>query len=162
MKRIYNDTFFTHSQVRIGKNKKPIIIRKIRTMKRNSHLEYHKKRNGLEEIKNDARTTRLGKILRRTKRDELPQIISWLKGDLNLIGLRPVTRQNFQEFPLKYKTRYSEIGPGLFGIQYSIPKNQRNIENISKLFDEFYSDFKSNKRKAYLKWGKRILRNIWR
>lgn len=90
----------------IGKNGQEIGIYKIRTM--HSYAEYLQSylinkhgysENGDGKIKNDYRITGWGKILRKLYLDELPQFLNVLKGDMNLMGVRPVTSARLQEFP---------------------------------------------------------------
>ena len=72
-------------QTRIGRNAKPFTIYKFRTMRVNSeHTGY-----GVYSNDSDPRMTGIGKILRKTSIDELPQMINILKGDMSLIGPRP-------------------------------------------------------------------------
>jgi len=92
---------------------KPFTMYKLRTMKQNAE------RSGpaLAE-KNDSRITRIGKILRRTRIDELPQFVNVLRGDMSLIGPRPERsfyiksiRKEIPEFTLRLKTK-----PGITGL----------------------------------------------
>lgn len=69
-------------QERVGRNGKLFIIFKFRTMQVNSNL------NSIT-VKNDDRITRLGKFLRKTKIDELPELFNILKGDMSFVGPRP-------------------------------------------------------------------------
>ena len=73
--------FFT--QVRVGRNGEPFTVIKIRTMK---SVEYV---NTTVSTSNDVRITRCGRILRKTKLDELPQLINILLGDMSFVGPRP-------------------------------------------------------------------------
>lgn len=90
----------------IGKNGKEIGIYKIRTM--HPYAEYLQSYlierhgysdNGDGKIKNDYRITRWGRILRKLYLDEVPQFVNVLKGDMNLMGVRPVTSARLKEFP---------------------------------------------------------------
>ena len=111
--------FFAHK--RIGKNGKEIKILKFRTMVDNAEdlikeftpeqLEQFKKNFKLE---NDPRITRIGKILRKTSLDELPQIINILKGELSIIGPRPVVKEELERYG-KDKEKFLSVTPGLTG-----------------------------------------------
>lgn len=90
----------------IGKNGKEIGIYKIRTM--HPYAEYLQSylianhgysENGDGKIKDDFRITGWGKLLRKLYLDEVPQLLNVLKGDMNLMGVRPVTSARLQEFP---------------------------------------------------------------
>ena len=101
-----------YTQQRIGKGGKPFNIVKFRTMVKNAE-----KNGAVWAMKNDARITPFGKLLRNTRLDEIPQFINILKGEMSLIGPRPerpyfVTELS-QLLPF-YETRHI-IKPGLTG-----------------------------------------------
>lgn len=111
--------FFVHK--RIGKNGKIIKIYKFRTMYENSEemitnfsqdqiTEY--KEN--YKLKNDPRVTKIGKFLRQTSLDELPQIVNILKGELSIVGPRPVVSNELEKYG-KDKDKFLSIKPGLTG-----------------------------------------------
>lgn len=93
---------------RLGKNCEPIYVWKFRTMVENAiNL-------GPEwTAKNDKRITKLGKILRSTSLDELPQIINIIKGDMSLIGPRP---DSYTKAPTEIQKMRTRILPGLTGL----------------------------------------------
>ena len=109
---------------RVGLNGKEILVWKFRSMyvDAESRLEQYLTKEQLEmwkkerKIDNDPRITKIGKIIRKTSLDELPQLFNILKGDLSIIGNRPVSR-------LEYETYYTEdekkilnsMRPGLTG-----------------------------------------------
>lgn len=85
-------------QKRIGKGGKAFYIYKFRTMIVDTH------KNG-EEIPHEKRLTKIGKILRKTSIDELPQIFNILKGEMSFIGPRPWIEEYFEFFTEKQKRR---------------------------------------------------------
>lgn len=93
-------------QERIGQGGKKIYIFKLRTMvsDAHSHPEKYMTASQLEtwkreqKLDNDARITRVGRVLRRTSLDELPQFLNVLTGDLSVIGPRPVTLEETYEY----------------------------------------------------------------
>ena len=90
------------SQKRAGLNGKIFILYKFRTMEN-------------IKIKNDrSRVTKLGKILRNFKLDELPQLFNILKGDLSLVGPRPLLPEYNKHYNKKQKVRLS-VNPGITG-----------------------------------------------
>jgi len=99
-------------QIRVGKNGKEFLAMKLRSMTNDAE------KNGAQwAIKNDPRITRFGKFMRKTRLDEIPQLINVLKGEMSLIGPRP-ERPEFvkmlnQEIPF-YQERLM-IKPGLTG-----------------------------------------------
>jgi len=100
-------------QKRMGKNCKPFFALKFRTMKSTDIIK--RKYSDPLEIN---RITRLGNFLRKTKVDELPQILNVLKGEMSLIGPRPDYYEHalsFLEYIPSYRHRYS-IKPGITGL----------------------------------------------
>lgn len=101
-----------YKQVRVGLMGRKIVITKFRSM----YMDAEK--NGAQWAqKNDSRVTRVGKIIRRTRIDELPQLFSVLKGDLSLIGPRPERPQFTERFSHEYPgfEKRLRIKPGLSG-----------------------------------------------
>ena len=100
-------------QVRLGKNRKEFTIYKFRTMINNAY-----EIGGIANSSTDSRITKVGAILRRTSLDELPQMFNILKGDMAIIGPRPILPIEFAEFEgdVKYEEydRRHDILPGLF------------------------------------------------
>ncbi|MFH1256104.1 MAG: sugar transferase [Candidatus Diapherotrites archaeon] len=160
MVKLFKDTFFFHTSVRVGKGGKPIIVKKIRTMKRGAHKEFTENHRGSNRFNShDGRVTLFGKLLRKIHADELPQIISLLKGDLIPVGMRPVHRQEYKGCPAEIKEIYKEMGPGLGGIFYACHPFPPTDEQFYEEYRKFYKMWKKSKNKAYIIYGKRILKN---
>lgn len=122
---IFNGRPVTFCQNRVGKDVKIFSMYKFRTMTHNAQLV----RDGLQVQEGDSRITRLGRILRKTSLDELPQLINMLKGDLSLVGPRACLPEQLPYFNLKHQTRF-KIRPGLTGLavikgRASIPWSRR-------------------------------------
>ncbi|HXA76181.1 MAG TPA: sugar transferase [Candidatus Acidoferrales bacterium] len=106
-------------QERIGLNKRRFLIFKFRTMVRNAEkmmaeLESHNEVSGpVFKIKNDPRITPMGKILRRTSIDELPQLFNVLKGDMSLVGPRPLPVRDYEGFSEDWQRRRFSVRPGI-------------------------------------------------
>lgn len=98
-------------QKRPGKDKKLFNIYKFRTMDQGSE----KMVKGQEVMKDDNRITPIGKILRRTKLDEIPQVLNVLKGEMSLIGPRPERVASLAEYDDEISKRL-EIRPGMTGL----------------------------------------------
>jgi lipopolysaccharide/colanic/teichoic acid biosynthesis glycosyltransferase len=94
-------------QERVGRRFKPFWIYKFRTMVRDAPL-----RGGLVTVDGDRRITRVGKILRKTKIDELPQLFNVLKGEMSLVGPRPEVRKYVEMFRADYEA-ILDVRPGL-------------------------------------------------
>ena len=111
--------FFSHN--RIGKNGKIIKIYKFRTMVPNAEdliekfdEEQIKEFKENYKLKEDPRVTKVGKFLRKTSLDELPQILNILKGDLSIIGPRPVIEEELEKWG-DNKSKLLSVTPGLTG-----------------------------------------------
>ena len=99
-------------QDRIGLNGRVFKILKFRSMSLNAE------KSGVYEQKNDPRVTRVGKIIRKTSIDELPQFINILKGDMSLIGPRPTLTYHpwrFDQYSEEQKIRF-QVRPGVTGL----------------------------------------------
>lgn len=111
--------FFKHK--RIGKNGKEIYIYKFRTMVENAEdlikqftPEQMKEFKENFKLENDPRVTKIGKILRKTSLDELPQLINIIKGDISIIGPRPVVEEELEKYGMN-KNKFLSVTPGLTG-----------------------------------------------
>ncbi len=102
----------------MGKNMKPFWIYKIRTMVVDAEKLKIKIKNLNEvdgpvfKIYNDPRYTKIGKFLSHTGLDELPQIINVIKGEMALVGPRPLPVAEARQIPKKYQARFSVL-PGI-------------------------------------------------
>lgn len=121
-------------QKRLGKNGKVFTMYKFRSMKQNSEHTG----SGVYSGKGDARVTKLGKILRATSIDELPQLVNIIKGDMSFIGPRPPLTYHpwkWEEYTDEQK-RMFEVRPGLTG--WAQVHGRKNLE-----------------------WNERIRLNVW-
>lgn len=112
--------FFT--QTRIGKNGRRFKIYKFRSMyidaeQRKKELQAQNEMgdNLMFKMEHDPRITKVGKFLRKTSIDEFPQFFNVLKGDMSLVGTRPPTEDEFEQYNNYYRRRMS-ITPGLTGM----------------------------------------------
>lgn len=109
--------FFT--QERVGLNKRIFRMIKFRSMyvdaeQRLAELEHLNEASGpIFKMRNDPRVTRVGRLLRKTSIDELPQLINVLKGDMSLIGPRPMSVRDVSLFSLGIQRRRFSVKPGL-------------------------------------------------
>ncbi|WP_379698595.1 sugar transferase [Mediterraneibacter gnavus] len=121
-------------QERLGKDGKPFWIYKFRSMV----VGAEKTGSGVYSGKNDARVTKIGKILRATSIDELPQLINILKGEMSFIGPRPALTYHpwkFEEYTEEQKKMFA-VRPGVTG--WAQVNGRKEVE-----------------------WPKRIEMNVW-
>lgn len=111
--------FFAHT--RYGKDGKKFKMYKFRTMYENAQEmikeftpEQMKEWKENYKLKDDPRITKIGKFLRKTSLDELPQIVNIIKGDLSIIGPRPIIDEELERYG-KNKEKFLSVTPGLTG-----------------------------------------------
>ncbi len=135
--------FYCHE--RVGKNGRTIRIPKFRTMKPNAdkledmltpeQLEQYKREY---KIDNDPRITRIGKFLRRTSLDELPQIWSIFIGQLSVVGPRPLMREEIDEKYGRDANKLLSVKPGLIGYWASHGRSNCTYESGERQKMELY------------------------
>lgn len=121
-------------QIRPGKDTKPFFLYKFRTMT-------NKRDNDGKLLPNEQRHTRFGKFLRSTSLDELPSLINVLKGDMSLVGPRPL-KMDYIPLYNKEQLRRHEVRPGITGWAQV---NGRNVISFTERFkmDVWYVDNQS-------------------
>ena len=142
-------------QERIGKNKKTFKCIKFRTMHpeaedilENLITNNEKLRKEFEEthkLKNDPRITNIGKFLRKTSLDEIPQFLNVIKMEMSIIGPRPIVKNEIQKYGKSY-TKVISIKPGITGLWQVSGRNNLSykrrvildclyVDNVSPLLD---------------------------
>ena len=122
-------------QERIGINNSRFQIWKFATMLKNSMNIG----TGSITLKNDPRVTGIGKFLRKTKINELPQIINILKGDISIVGPRPLVTKTFSAYSDEIQAKIYNVKPGLTGIGSIIFRDEETL--ISSVKDEDPHEF---------------------
>ena len=89
--------------------------------------------NGDVTTRNDPRVTPLGKFLRQSKINELPQLINILTGDMSLVGPRPLMKAGFERYSPEMKERVYNVKPGLTGIGSIVFRDEELIITQSRL-----------------------------
>ena len=126
------------SQKRVGLNKKEFKMYKLRSMVCNAEelkeklAEKNEMSGPMFKIKEDPRITKIGKIIRKTSIDELPQLINVLKGDMSLVGPRPSLPNEVKEFE-SWMLKRLEVKPGLTCYWQVMGRNSIDFENWMKL-----------------------------
>ena len=133
--RFSAEGYVFYFQDRIGKNRVNFSIMKFATMLKDSpNLA-----SGSITLSGDWRVTKPGKFLRKTKINELPQIINILKGDLSLVGPRPLVTKTFSAYNEDVQSKIYNVKPGLTGIGSIIFRDEESI--ISAVTDEEPHEF---------------------
>ena len=132
-------------QKRVGRNGRYFYIHKLRSMyvdaeARKKELMAQNEMNGLMfKMEDDPRVTKVGKFIRRTSIDELPQFFDVLRGDMSLVGTRPPTVDEYKQYESHHKRRLS-MKPGITGLwQVSGRSDIEDFEEVVKL-DVAYID----------------------
>jgi exopolysaccharide biosynthesis polyprenyl glycosylphosphotransferase len=131
-------------QTRVGKNGKPFTFYKFRSMyldadeRINQLLEFNETNGATFKMKNDPRVTRVGRILRRTSIDEIPQLFNILTGKMSLVGPRPGLPREVARYE-QWQHRRLEITPGLTGLWQVSGRSSIGFEEMTKL-DIYYVD----------------------
>lgn len=124
-----------YRQKRIGYKNQPFNILKFATMLKNSPQIG----TGSITLRNDARVLPIGKFLRITKLNEIPQVINVLIGDMSIVGPRPLTRETFDYYPENIKSQVYRSKPGITGIGSVIFRDEEKLISASSLEPkEFY------------------------
>lgn len=123
-------------QQRIGRGGKPFGLYKFATMLKNSpNLG-----TGTVTVKNDPRVLPLGGFLRKTKINELPQLLNILLGDMSLVGPRPQTQRCFDAFPASSQVQIIKVRPGLSGIGSIVFRDEEELMHSSVEPEKFYDE----------------------
>ncbi|MFM7709922.1 MAG: sugar transferase [Ferruginibacter sp.] len=112
-----------YRQRRIGQNGKPFMILKFATMLKNSA------QMGTKEItlRNDPRVTPVGRFLRKTKINELPQLFNVVRGEMSMVGPRPLMEVSYNLYTPEQQTRIYESKPGITGIGSIVFRDEEKL-----------------------------------
>jgi lipopolysaccharide/colanic/teichoic acid biosynthesis glycosyltransferase len=134
------EIFFLQS--RVGRGGKLFNLYKFATMLKNSPAIG----TGTVTVKNDPRILPIGHFLRKTKINELPQLLNILFGDMSVIGPRPQTQRCFDAFSAASQAAIIQVRPGLSGIGSIIFRNEENMlhgqANSVRFYDEVIAPYK--------------------
>ena len=142
-------------QRRLGRSMRPFTVLKFRTMRADAdsalHRDYVRSLIGTDAPENppdnlyklvvDPRVTKVGRFLRSWSLDELPQLWNVLRGDMSLVGPRPVIEYEVEQYPDWYLRRFA-VKPGLTGLWQVSGRNERTYEEMVR-FDVEYAERRS-------------------
>jgi lipopolysaccharide/colanic/teichoic acid biosynthesis glycosyltransferase len=120
---LYGEHKVFYFQKRVGLNNKPFYVWKFSTML--SHKET--KGNGLLSVKNDDRVTKLGHYLRKTKLDEIPQLVNVLRGEMSFVGPRPLIYTWFKMYAPEVQANIYRSKPGITGVGSLVFRNEETL-----------------------------------
>lgn len=129
-----HDIFYL--QKRIGKGGKPFKVFKFATMLRNSP----NMAGGLITEQNDPRILPMGRFLRKTKINELPQLINIFIGNMSVIGYRPFVKKHYDLYSDEVKAQINKIVPGLSGIGSVVFRDEEDILHTVENPNDFHDN----------------------
>ncbi len=152
---------------RVGKNGKMIGVYKMRTMHPFAEYlqEYVYKVNALNEkgkFEDDFRISTTGKIMRKLWIDELPMLINWLKGEMKLVGVRPLSKHYFNLYSKELQERRIKTKPGLVPPFYAdMPQTLEEIQASEERYLDQYEKrpFRTDWKYFWMAFGNIVFRN---
>lgn len=148
-------------QIRIGKNGRKFMFYKFRSMyqdaeqRKNELMKKNEVKGLMFKLENDPRITRVGRFIRKTSIDELPQFWNVLRGDMSLVGTRPPTVDEYARYEAKHKCRLS-MTPGMTGLwQISGRSNIKDFDQVVKLDMQYIDNW------SILKDIKILILTVW-
>jgi lipopolysaccharide/colanic/teichoic acid biosynthesis glycosyltransferase len=142
-------------QSRVGLHGREFLVNKFRSMRLDADPSRHRAyvqalipngdtdttpegapQNGLYKLVVDDRITRVGRFLRKTSLDELPQLWNVLRGEMSLVGPRPVIPYEVERYPDWYRERFA-VKPGLTGLWQVSGRNETSYEEMVRLDVEY-------------------------
>ncbi|MEI2401382.1 sugar transferase [Niallia taxi] len=133
------------TQIRVGKNEQEFKMFKFRSMVSNAEelldsiLDKNETEGAMFKMKNDPRVTKIGKIIRKTSIDELPQLYNVLIGDMSLVGPRPPLKREVEEYTTYHKQRLL-IKPGCTGLWQVSGRSEVGFEEMVDLDLRYIKD----------------------
>jgi lipopolysaccharide/colanic/teichoic acid biosynthesis glycosyltransferase len=138
-------------QVRVGRRGSPFVMLKFRTMHQGLGDAIHRAyvtamlsgradpadaQHGIYKLTSDPRVTRIGKFLRKTSLDELPQLVNVLRGEMSLVGPRPVLPWEAELFEPRHQVRFA-VKPGITGLWQVKGRNTLTMQQALDLDVEY-------------------------
>ena len=121
--KLTGEGYVFYKQERVGHKNKPFLIWKFATMLKNSS----KMPGGIMTTKKDPRITPMGGFLRKSKINELPQLLNIFFGHMSIVGPRPVMKVSFKAYPDEIQKVIYDVKPGLTGIGSIIFRDEEEL-----------------------------------
>jgi len=102
-------------------------------IKKRANVGKHREQSHIYKIKNDPRVTPVGKLLRKTSLDELPQFINVLRGEMSLVGPRPPIPYEYEQYDIWHKRRAWEVKPGITGLWQIKGRSKTTFDEMARL-----------------------------
>ena len=132
--RLTGENEIFYKQERLGKAATKFDLLKFATMLKDSpNLG-----SGTITLKNDPRILPMGRFLRKTKINELPQLLNILRGDMSFIGPRPLTSETFNAYSIEVQQQISSVLPGLSGVGSIMFRDEETLLGSAEDSVEFY------------------------
>lgn len=147
-------------QIRVGKDGKEFFIYKFRSMRidaekiKSALLSKNAVSGAMFKMKNDPRITKIGKFIRKTSLDEIPQFVNVLKGDMSLVGPRPPLREEVDLYS-KYDKQRLMVTPGISGLWQVSGRSNLSFSEMVEL------DLKYIQKRSVWLDLKIMLKTIW-
>lgn len=153
-------------QIRVGKDGKEFYMYKFRSMVSDAEeklveiLQFNEIEGAMFKMKDDPRITKIGKFIRKTSIDELPQLWNVLKGDMSLVGPRPPLPREVAEYS-EYQMQRLLVTPGCTGLWQVSGRNSIGFEEMVELdfyyiaYRNFFFDFKIILKTIYIMFNTR-------
>ncbi|MEZ5031464.1 MAG: sugar transferase [Saprospiraceae bacterium] len=126
--RCSGEGYVFYFQDRVGKGNRVFSIWKFATMLKNSP----DMAGGIITTRRDPRILPMGGFLRKTKINELPQLINVIKGDMSFVGPRPVMQKSFDQYPQDVQEVIYQVTPGITGVGSLIFRNEEELISAVK------------------------------
>jgi len=143
------EVFFV--QQRVGKDGRKFGLLKFATMLKDSPNIG----TGTVTVRDDPRVLPTGRFLRKTKVNELPQLLNILKGDMSIVGPRPQTQRCFDAFPNDVQEAIVKVRPGLSGIGSIVFRNEESLlhgeVDQAQFYDQVIAPYKGELEKWYVR-----------
>lgn len=137
-------------QQRVGRGGQPFGLYKFATMLKDSPNIG----TGTVTLKDDPRVLPLGRFLRKTKINELPQLLNIFRGDMSIIGPRPQTKRCFDAFPPASQVEIIKVRPGLSGVGSIVFRDEEELMHASaepeRVYDEVIMPYKGRLEEWYV------------